>query len=126
MDRKKIILTVAIIVIVAGIISLAMWIKNRPTKEQENFADKFTQAMQTAKNVTRVGTVESIDKESLTIRLKKDRTTVKLDEETVYSIRSKDQKDVKGKLADVKLNDVVSVEYDKATMRAVSVTLIKL
>jgi hypothetical protein len=55
MDRKKIIAIIALVVLVGGIATLAVWIKNKPTKapmtaEQKVFADKFAQDMQAAKD----------------------------------------------------------------------------
>ncbi len=57
MDRKKIIAIIALVVLVGGIATLAVWIKNKPTSakaplnaEQKVFADKFAQDMQAAKD----------------------------------------------------------------------------
>ena len=53
MERKKIIAIVSLAIFIVAIISLSVWVKNQPTKEQKAFADKFAQDMRIAKEQTK-------------------------------------------------------------------------
>jgi flagellar basal body-associated protein FliL len=62
MDRKKIIIIIALGILIFGTMALAMRTKNKSTnqqqpekltEEQKEFADEFSKAMQDAKNETK-------------------------------------------------------------------------
>ncbi|MEI7425852.1 MAG: hypothetical protein WCK16_02935 [Candidatus Moraniibacteriota bacterium] len=66
MDRKKIIVIIALVVLVGGIATFAVWIKNKTTKapitaEQKVFADKFARDMQIEKDKAKKNTVNMVE-----------------------------------------------------------------
>ncbi|MFZ2226673.1 MAG: hypothetical protein WAV64_04545 [Candidatus Moraniibacteriota bacterium] len=126
MTRKKVITIIFLIILIGGIVFLALLIKNRPTKEQKDFADKFARDMQVAKNKVMTGTVESIDAQKMIVRLGKEHATVKVNSSVIVTILSGSaKKTMPGQISDVTVGDNVKVVYDRVTMSAVSITLAK-
>jgi preprotein translocase subunit YajC len=129
MERKKRrILIFSLIVLAVGIAVFLVWIGvgNKPTKEQQAFADNFSRTMQVAKNETTTGTIESIDSEKIILRLGQKSTVVKINKDTRIVILDKMKKATAGQISDVKVDAIVKVEYNKITMDAVLVTLVKI
>jgi preprotein translocase subunit YajC len=126
MNTKKIIAIISLIVLIGGVVVFALWIKNKPTKEQKAFANKFAQDMQEAKNDSTTGTVESIDSQKMVVRLGKEHATVRMSGDVIVTILSGSaKKTIAGKMTDIKVGDNIKVVYDKVTMMAVSITLAK-
>lgn len=126
MTRKKVFTIIFLIILIGGIVFLALLIKNRPTKEQKDFADKFARDMQVAKNKVMTGTVESIDAQKMIVRLGKEHATVKVNSSVIVTILSGSaKKTMPGQISDVTVGDNVKVVYDRVTMSAVSIALAK-
>ncbi|MFZ2188337.1 MAG: hypothetical protein WAV73_02115 [Candidatus Moraniibacteriota bacterium] len=125
---KRRILIFLLIVFAVGVVALLAWVRteNQPTKEQKAFADNFFRTMQVAKNETTTGTVESIDRKNMILRLGQKSTVVKMDKDTRVVILDKMKKTIEGQLSDVRVGAIVKVEYNKTTGHVVLVTLVKI
>jgi len=120
MTRKKVFTIIFLIILIGGIVFLALLIKDRPTKEQKAFADKFAQDMQEAKTGSLSGTVSEITGEKLTLfSITKKRTELKINEATPVVFMNKEKKLTKGQITDVKAGDFIDLKYDRATTAVV-------
>jgi preprotein translocase subunit YajC len=124
--RKKLILILFLIVFIGGMLVVVKMVKNKPTKEQQVFANNFAQKTQMAKNTVLTGTVESLDGGKMTVHLGQTHATVGISKDTPVTIMDKNGKATRGQVSDVKLGDVIKVEYDKVTMNVSMATLFKL
>jgi preprotein translocase subunit YajC len=120
MNTKKIIAIISLIVLIGGVVVFALWIKNKPTKEQKAFANKFAQDMQEAKNGSLSGTVTEITGEKIVLSsVAKKRTELKINTATPVAFMNKEKKLTKGQIADVKAGDLIDLKYDRDTMNVV-------
>jgi len=127
MERKKIIAIISLIVLVGGVVALALWIKNKQTKEQKEFQNNFAQAMRLAKNKSTSGTIAEITGKKLILRSGvKMLTELKINEATPVVFMDKEKKLTNGKITDVKVGDIVDLEYDRATTDVVLIIKFKL
>jgi preprotein translocase subunit YajC len=126
MERKKILLGVLLlIVLIGGAFYFALWMKNRPTKAQREFAKTFSQKMMQTKIAITTGTVESVSAGKLVVNLGTKDTTVNVTSDTIISLIYREKKAATGKIADVKVGENVKVEYDKETMNATKIIVPK-
>ena len=127
MDRKKILILIcSLVLIVGGVFVAVRLVKNNPTKEQRSFADNFAQKTQAAKMKTITGNVESIDIVGIGIRLGQEHFEVKINKNTpVTVINSGAKKTNHGQISDIKLNDTIKVDYDKDTLNAIMITIVR-
>jgi membrane-associated protease RseP (regulator of RpoE activity) len=126
MNTKKIIAIISLIVLIIAVVAFAVWVKSKPTKEQRAFASKFAQDMQAAKNETSSGTIEEITGEKLVLLSgTKIRTELKINQATPVMFMDKAKKMTAGQISDVKVGDLVDLQYDRKTAAVVLIIKFK-
>ncbi len=144
MERKQIlILTLALVVLFASIFFVARGIKenksleNTSTKKLTVEQEKARTAMLSGAGKTKedakpaidivLGSVDAINKKTLTMKHLQESATVNVNDATPVMIVTEGKEEAAiGKITDIKVGDAVKVTYDKATMDTKLISLTRL